>query len=106
MRGQLRHPEHINMVDHAVRLGRSRSSRFDSHGSRTLTIERDEAPEAGSSSRENTNVGSLRLQGAAQGDEDSLALAHQRRQRRVVWTDDTIDNEGCGKKKSKSTLSQ
>lgn len=88
----------------ATQMRTGRFTRPSSHGSRTLTVERSEALEAGPSSRENVNVGSLRLQGAAQEHEEgAVASVRHQRQRRVVWTDDTIDNEGCGKKKSKST---
>lgn len=69
-----------------------------SDGSRTLTIHDVPTPEdddsgAGPSSHSQRPAdGVLRLRGA-RGDGSN---------RRVVWTDDTVDNEGMGKKKSKS----
>jgi len=64
-------------------------------GSRTITL-RDSQPRPeddtgpGLSAGESTTVGALRLRGA------------QRRTRQsVVWGEDVVDNEGCGKKKSK-----
>lgn len=59
-------------------------------GSRTVTIHGSQTPEAGPSSQPD---GVLRLRGDAGANTSS---------RRVVWTEDTIDNEGMGKKKSKS----
>jgi hypothetical protein len=69
-------------------------------GSRTLTISRSATPDlarAGtapttaseSEAVESPPVGVLRLRGGPT-------------RRRVVWRDDTVDNEGMGKKKSKS----
>ncbi len=55
-------------------------------GSRTLTVTNAPPIEASSSV---PTVGSLRLRGA-------------RRKPRVAWSEDVVDNEGCGKKKSKS----
>ncbi|KAF9236284.1 phosphatase inhibitor-domain-containing protein [Melanogaster broomeanus] len=64
-------------------------------GSRTITL-RDSQPRPeddaspGLSAGEPTTVGALRLRGA------------QRRTRQsVAWGEDVVDNEGCGKKKSK-----
>ncbi|KAF9534045.1 phosphatase inhibitor-domain-containing protein [Crepidotus variabilis] len=63
-----------------------------SDGSRTQIITSNPTEEGGNegsgSGGENV-VGSLRLRGAP------------RRTQRVVWSEDVIDNEGCGKKKSK-----
>lgn len=64
-----------------------------SDGSRTLTITNDSTQEDSDntqldSERENI-IGSLRLRGA-------------HRRTHVAWGEDVIDNEGCGKKKSKS----
>jgi len=63
-------------------------------GSRTQTITNDptqeEGDEQGLDSEDGQVVGSLRLRGG------------QRRTQRVAWNDDVVDNEGCGKKKSKS----
>lgn len=69
-----------------------------SDGSRTITVHDSQPgvdpadgardPNAGPSA---AVVGSLRLRGVA------------RDRRRVAWSDETVDNEGMGKKKSKST---
>ena len=69
-------------------------------GSRTITL-RDAQPRpeddaaagggAGPSGEPNTTVGVLKLRGA-----------QQRGRQRVSWGADVVDNEGCGKKKSKS----
>src|SRR5258705_13540519 len=63
-------------------------------GSRKLTITNDptqeDSDEEQMSSEGENIVGSLRLRGG-----------HKRRQR-VAWGEDVVDNEGCGKKKSKS----
>lgn len=66
-----------------------------SHSSRTQTITADEAqPDPGSSSTpqpdQGAPVGSLRLRGRAMPGQ------------RVQWAQETIDNEGLGRKKSKS----
>ena len=87
-----------NMLDQAT-SGRDGSSRSDSHGSRTLTIERHATPEADSFA--DTHVGTLYLQGTQPDNQD--VPSRRRSRQRVVWTEDTVDNEGCGKKKSKST---
>lgn len=73
-------------------------TRPDNHGSRTMTITPTTDTEAGPStgspptSRSETpsSVGVLRLRGAPA------------RRQHVMWTSDTVDNEGMGKKKSKS----
>lgn len=73
-------------------------TRPDNHGSRTVTItptaDTDAGPSTGSppTSRSETpsSVGVLRLRGAPA------------RRQHVMWTSDTVDNEGMGKKKSKS----
>lgn len=50
-------------------------------------------------------VGVLRLRGESTRPRSGATTeASSSRERRVVWTDDTVDNEGLGKKKSKSTL--
>lgn len=71
--------------------------RPETHGSRTMTVTPTTDSEAGPStssppaSREETpEVGVLRLRGGPT------------RRQRVMWTTDTVDNEGMGKKKSKS----
>ncbi|KAH7884231.1 phosphatase inhibitor-domain-containing protein [Phlebopus sp. FC_14] len=61
-------------------------------GSRTITL-RDSQPRPEDDvgpSGESTTVGALRLRGAP-----------RRTRQRVAWGEDVIDNEGCGKKKSK-----
>ena len=45
--------------------------------------------------------GTLYLQGTQPDNQD--VPSRRRSRQRVVWTEDTVDNEGCGKKKSKST---
>lgn len=79
----------------------AQSARPNTHGSRTMTITPTIDSEAGPSttsppsSRSETpsSVGVLRLRGAPT------------RRQRVMWTTDTVDNEGMGKKKSKSKKS-
>lgn len=71
------------------------SSRPDTHGSRTLTVENDN-----SESRE--PVGVLHLRGTNDLSRDMAQREAPPPARRVVWTEDTVDNEGMGKKKSKS----
>ncbi|KIJ60345.1 hypothetical protein HYDPIDRAFT_117239 [Hydnomerulius pinastri MD-312] len=65
-----------------------------SDGSRTITIRdsqpRPEGDSGAGPSGESTAVGALRLRGA-----------QRRTRQRVAWGEDVIDNEGCGKKKSK-----
>ncbi|CAK9781147.1 unnamed protein product [Cutaneotrichosporon oleaginosum] len=76
----------------------AQQARPDNHGSRTITITPTTDTEAGPStgspptSRSETpsSVGVLRLRGAPA------------RRQHVMWTSDTVDNEGLGKKKSKS----
>lgn len=68
-----------------------------SDGSRTITIHDVPTGEQGGSDKgsgrdeegENSQIGVLRLRGGGNT-------------RRVVWSSETIDNEGMGKKKSKS----
>ena len=79
--------------------GRDGSSRSEAHGSRTVTIERHATPEADSFT--DAHVGRLYLQGTRPDYRD--VSSRRRSRQRVVWTEDTVDNEGCGKKKSKST---
>ena len=86
-----------NMPDQAT-SGRDGSSRSDSYGSRTLTIGRHATPEADSFA--DTHVGTLYLLGTRPDNQD--ASSRRRGGQRVVWTEDTVDNEGCGRKKSKS----
>lgn len=68
--------------------------RPETHGSRTLTVNGSNASgaESASDSREGTpsSIGVLRLRGGPV------------RRNHVAWSSETIDNEGMGKKKSKS----
>lgn len=60
-------------------------------GSRTITVQDNQPREEESQSEaESSAVGTLRLRGAP------------RNRPRVVWREDVVDNEGAGKKKSKS----
>jgi len=70
----------------------TQTARNANQGSRTVTI----APavndaEAGPSTQRST-VGVLKLRGGPA------------RRQRVMWSDETVDNEGMGKKKSKSEI--
>lgn len=69
------------------------SDRPAAHGSRTTTVEHtpeiDAGPSRGSSLPPSV-VGVLKLRGAPL------------KKQRVVWSEETVDNEGMGKKKSKS----
>ncbi|KIK95933.1 hypothetical protein PAXRUDRAFT_826531 [Paxillus rubicundulus Ve08.2h10] len=62
-------------------------------GSRTITL-RDSQPhpedDASAAPGESTTVGALRLRGT-----------QRRTRQRVAWDEDVVDNEGCGRKKSK-----
>lgn len=65
-------------------------------GSRTMTITNDPTKEEGEDDQGSSNptgdvVGTLRLRAAPRENKP-----------RVAWNEDVIDNEGCGKKKSKS----
>jgi hypothetical protein len=67
-----------------------------SDGSRTITItgappHEDDGSSAGPSGESSSAVGTLRLRGAT-----------KKSRQRVVWSDDVVDNEGCGRKSSKS----
>lgn len=62
-------------------------------GSRTMTVTPSDSREASTSPAPAAAVGVLRLRGGPA------------RRQRVVWSAETIDNEGMGKKKSKSELS-
>lgn len=64
-----------------------------SDGSRTITVHDNQPGEGGThdgTSGESLAVGTLRLRAAP------------RSRQRVVWRDDVVDNEGAGKKSSKS----
>jgi len=69
---------------------RQRDPRSADLGSRTITISPTESDDAGPSSRREVPIGVLRLRGAPS------------RRPKVQFTEETIDNEGMGKKKSKS----
>jgi hypothetical protein len=86
----------LSMASLATALRPATSTPGD--GSRTFTVisappihNDDDDSELGNSVPSGP-VGVLRLRGAPK----------QRSRRRVVWGEDVIDNEGCGKKKSKS----
>jgi protein phosphatase 1 regulatory subunit 11 len=78
---------------------RNPGTRGAADGSRTLTLRDDQpreddgagAPGAGPSGTA-PDDGVLHLRGGP----------HAARPRRVMWTEDTVDNEGAGRKKSKS----
>ena len=74
-------------------------TRPDEHASRTLTIQNTEADGAASSSRD---VGVLHLRAPQRSDLENSSANRSGSARRVMWTDDTVDNEGLGRKKSKS----
>jgi hypothetical protein len=63
-------------------------------GSRTITITNSQPRPEGedASGDENNVIGALRLRAAT-----------RRNSRRVVWDENVVDNEGCGRKSSKST---
>ncbi|KIY67950.1 hypothetical protein CYLTODRAFT_314074, partial [Cylindrobasidium torrendii FP15055 ss-10] len=63
------------------------STQAPADGSRTVTIA-PALPEEASSSHNTPAPGTLKLRGAS-------------KKPRVAWTDDTVDNEGAGKKSSK-----
>ena len=68
------------------------ATRPAAEGSRTITIEEsDLREEVVHSSGEESEVGRLRLRGATRAGRP-----------RVVWREDVVDNEGAGKKSSKS----
>lgn len=77
------------------------TARPDAHGSRTMTVERAGTSHDDGGARE---VGRLHLRAVGRERERESLSDSTHSERRVVWTEDTIDNEGMGKKKSKSTL--
>lgn len=86
----------------------TRMTRPDAHGSRTMTIQSTPSAEGddAAAAHGDREVGVLRLRGESTRPRSGATTeASSSRERRVVWTDDTVDNEGLGKKKSKSTLS-
>lgn len=60
-------------------------------GSRTITIQ-DSEPTQDPNPAEATSVGAIRVR-----------ATNRRDNHRVVWDEDVVDNEGCGRKSSKST---
>lgn len=72
------------------------SASAPSDGSRTITIQdvqpRPEGEGDSSPTSSRPAIGALRLRGGP-----------RRTRQRVAWDDDVVDNEGAGKKKSKST---
>lgn len=87
-------------MDRTHTATRTDHTRRGADGSRTLTINNTTAGEGGEEdqgagpSSQPDGVLRLRAGNAVRSD-----------QRRVVWAEDTVDNEGMGKKKSKSELS-
>ena len=73
--------------------GRSTNAVGATGASRTITLTGTGTPEA----QPGEDVGILRLRADENG-----AQAGSSRPRRVVWTEETVDNEGLGRKKSKS----
>ena len=73
----------------ARRGGPSNSAPTD--GSRTITLRDSQPNEEDDGSRSGEEIGSLQLRGA-----------RRRTGPRVVWSEDVVDNEGMGKKSSKS----
>lgn len=82
-------------------------TRHESHGSRTLTEERTEPSESHDADPSAAVVGRLHLQGhRVEPSEHDRTQDTRRHRGHVVWSEDTIDNEGMGKKKSKSMYIQ
>ena len=75
----------------ARRGGPSNSAPTD--GSRTITLRDSQPNEEDDGSRSGEEIGSLQLRGA-----------RRRTGPRVIWSEDVVDNEGMGKKSSKSKL--
>jgi hypothetical protein len=75
-----------------------------SDGSRTLTM-RDDQPR-----EDDGAAGGSGAPGAGSSTTDAIGVLHlhggPRPARRVMWTEETVDNEGAGRKKSKSTSSE
>ena len=73
-----------------------------SDGSRTITIAPPSARDA------DGEVGTLNLraspmEGPREGDrQQAKPQTKGKKKQKVVWDEDVVDNEGCGKKKSKS----
>lgn len=69
----------------------ARDTRIADAGSRTITVSPPQETQAGPSTLPHA-IGTLRLRGGPL------------RRPKVTWTDETVDNEGLGKKKSKSEV--
>lgn len=79
------------------------ATRSESHESRTLTVENTESNETPVPDPSAAVVGRLHLQGhRVEPSEPDRTQGSRRRRAHVVWSEDTVDNEGMGKKKSKS----
>ena len=76
----------------ATRQARRPGTSAPPDGSRTITVHDSQPQEEDSSNGDAAPVGALRLRGAT------------RHRQRVVWREDVVDNEGAGKKKSKSVF--
>lgn len=79
--------------------------RPESHGSRTMTIDQTPAANNGAEGAGNDSpMGVLRLRGhrLSEANADAGSGTTTQRGRRVAWSEDTVDNEGLGKKKTKS----
>ena len=76
----------------STRQARRQNASVPTDGSRTITVH-DSQPVEDDRPVEAPPVGALRLRGVA------------RHRQRVVWREDVVDNEGAGKKKSKSECS-
>ncbi|KAL9940458.1 hypothetical protein V8E36_001163 [Tilletia maclaganii] len=76
----------------------ARNTAAPTHGSRTLTINATESDEATTNGQPQAV---LRLRGAAPTQEADRGQGSSSQRRRVVWADDTVDNEHLGKKSSK-----
>lgn len=63
-----------------------------SDGSRTITLHDSQPHEEGGSNEQGDAVGTIQLAGGNR----------TRGEQRVVWSEDVVDNEGAGKKSSKS----
>ncbi|KAJ3484490.1 hypothetical protein NLI96_g5609 [Meripilus lineatus] len=71
------------------------SSAAPADGSRTITLRDSQPIEDGGNGDQGEAIGALQLTGG-----------RTRREQRVVWSEDVVDNEGAGKKSSKSRSSR
>lgn len=87
-------------------MQRRSEARPDSYGSRTLTLNATRRSHENEPSTDGDHsVGVLHLRANQSNEQrDNAASSSSQNGRRVMWTSDTIDNEGLGKKKSKSKL--